>query len=87
MREKTRGKSLSQWLSEISVLSYIILKAGFLISCLLLSLALLLFTIGGGLSLENFSNYLLAKELSSIPVIILFISVIGVVCIEDLRRK
>lgn len=82
-----KEKKLSHWIGKMPSLAYIILKAGFIISCILLSLSLLLYTVGGGLALDNYSNYLLAKEIALLPVSILFISIIGAVCLDDLSNK
>ena len=79
-------KGLSKWIGEMSNLAYITLKLGLVISCIVL-IASLLLTLGGGMNLENYSNYLLAKELVSLPVSILLISIIGSACLEDLHSK
>lgn len=80
-------KELSKWIDQMSYFSYIALKAGLMISCFLLGLSLILLVFGGGLTIDNYSNYLLAKELGLMPISVLLISIIGSACLEDIHKK
>jgi len=82
-----KKQKLLDLIENISNTSYILLKTGLMVSCFLLALSLILLLFGDGLTIEGYSSYLLAKELFSMPVSILLITVIGFVCLEDLAAK
>lgn len=82
-----KKQSLVNIIENMSNISYILLKTGLMISCFLLSLSFILFLTGNGLTLEGYPSYMLAKELFSMPVSVLLITVIGFACLEDLAAK
>lgn len=67
--------------------TYMLLKVSLLLSCVLLILSLLLLLWGGGLSLESYTAYLYAKELSSMPAAILLVAVIASACVEEITME
>ena len=82
-----KKQKLLNLIENVNSVSYILLKTGLMVSCFLLSLSLILILAGDGLTLESYSLYWLAKELFSLPVSVLMITVIGFACLEDLAAK
>ena len=74
-----------QRMSQMTDLAYYILIAGLLISCACLGASLLILILGGGLSIAGYWDYLMAKELLTLPLSVLLIAIIGSACLEDLQ--
>lgn len=86
MKIKTLRKIFER-IQEISGPAYFILMTGLLVSCACLGASLLLVLSSGQFSLSSYHNYLMARELFSLPVSIMLIAVIGSACLEDLATK
>lgn len=77
-------KRLISRIDKMTDITYIVLKYSLLLSCLLLTLSLIILILGGGLSVRRYELYLCAKELFSQPAAILIVAVIGSACLEEL---
>lgn len=80
-------QKLIDFIESTSKISYILLKTGLVLSCLLLSLSFALFLAYDALTPAGHAAHLLARELFSLPVSVLLISIIGFAVLEDLAAQ
>ena len=67
--------------------AYITLKVSVILSCLSFAAALVFTIISGGLTVETYNFYYIARELANLPFGILLIGIIASVCLEDIMER
>ncbi|NMA37968.1 MAG: hypothetical protein GX942_06635 [Papillibacter sp.] len=63
--------------------AYIVMKISVIMSCLSFTAALILCLVSGGLTVDSYSLYYMARELANLPFVILLLGIIASVCLED----
>lgn len=76
-------KKIAKRMDKMCVPAYLILKVSFIVSSILLASVLMIVMITDGLSPHTYEMYALAKELLSMPPLLLLVAIIGSTYIEE----